>query len=497
MTDSAQILFGDIHNHNAYGYGIGSLERSIDIAQAHLDFFAFTGHSSWHDTEEMEGGREQHWLKGFDKLKSGWPDVQNLIADANKDDEFSTFLGFEWHSSHFGDQCVVFPDDHQPLAYPDHVQKLREFCVEKKALMIPHHLAYPSGSRGVNWDEFDECCTPVVEIFSEHGNSEDDRGPFTFFNHSMGPRETSQTVKAALEKGLKFGFVASSDSHNGFPGAYGEGLLAVHSRGQDRASIIDAINNRHTYALTGDRILVDYSVDGRLMGSTINAGKNVEISYDVRCPDELEVVEIIQNGEIVHRAYPKSKVDLATAIAEPFQIRLEWGWGPWGDLALDRIADWAFKLEINGGNILNVTPCLQSGPFDEKRRHRFDLKSKTELNIISYSARHGGYRQNPNQSVVLELEGNGATELKLAMSQPTSASSVHTIAEMHQGSASLFTGPFPKESYQWHRLVALPSSRVTGKAQFQIPDDRSNIYLRVKQQNGHIAWASPVFVNYS
>jgi hypothetical protein len=497
MSNNTQILFGDIHNHNAYGYGIGSLARSIDIAQTHLDFFAFTGHSSWHDMEVMEGGREQHWLKGFDKLKDGWGDVQNLIADANQDDEFSAFLGFEWHSSFFGDQCVVFPDDHQPIAYPDHIQKLREFCVNKNALMIPHHLAYPSGSRGVNWGEFDECCTPVVEIFSEHGNSEDDRGPYTYFNHSMGPRESSQTVKAALEQGMKFGFVASSDSHNGFPGAYGEGLLAVHSKGLDRASIIEAINNRHTYALTGDRILVDFTVDGAMMGSTIEAGGDVEISFDVRCPDELDVIEIIQDGEIIHRAYPKTKVNLDAAVAAPFQIRLEWGWGPWGDLALDRIADWAFDLKVNNGKICNVIPCLQSGPFDENRRHRFDLKSETELGIKSYSARDGGYRQNPNQSVVLELEGSAATELKLAMSQPTSANSTVTIQELHQSSASLFTGAFPKESYQWHRIVPQPSSHVSGKTQIQITSSQSNIYLRVKQQNGHIAWASPVFINYS
>ena len=277
MPDNTQILFGDIHNHNAYGYGIGSLERSIDIAQTHLDFFAFTGHSSWHDMEAMEGGREQHWTKGFEKLKQGWPDVQNLIADANDDDKFAAFLGFEWHSSHFGDQCVVFPDDHQPIAYPDHIHKLREFCQDKQALMIPHHLAYPPGHRGVNWGEFDECCTPVVEIFSEHGNAEDDRGPLTYFNHSMGPRETSQTVRAALENGHRFGFVASSDSHNGFPGAYGEGLLAVHSGALDRASIIKAINDRHTYALTGDRILVDFAVEDAIMGSSINAGREVEI----------------------------------------------------------------------------------------------------------------------------------------------------------------------------------------------------------------------------
>jgi hypothetical protein len=265
----------------------------------------------------------------------------------------------------------------------------------------------------------------------------------------------------------------------------------------DRNSIIQAINNRHTYALTGDRILIDFCVDGAMMGSTIKAGSEVEASYDVRCPDELEVVEIIQDGEVVHRVYPKTKIDLDTAVAEPFQIRLEWGWGPWGDLALDRIADWAFDLSISNGKILNVVPCLQSGPFDEDRRHRFDLKSDTELDIVSYSARHGGYRQNPNQSVVLELEGSAATELNLQMIRPTHASSSSTIAELHQSSSSLFTGPFPQESYQWHRIVPLPSSRASGKTKIKIPDNQSNVYLRVKQQNGHIAWASPVFINYS
>jgi hypothetical protein len=49
------ILYGDIHNHNAHGYGTGSIERSLEIARTHLDFFSFTGHSSWHDMPSMEG----------------------------------------------------------------------------------------------------------------------------------------------------------------------------------------------------------------------------------------------------------------------------------------------------------------------------------------------------------------------------------------------------------------------------------------------------------
>jgi hypothetical protein len=497
MTNGREILFGDIHNHNACGYGIGSLERSIDIAKTHLDFFAFTGHSSWHDMEPMEGGREHHWLNGFEKLKDAWPTVQNLIADANRDDTFSAFLGFEWHSNTFGDQCVVFPTDHQPIATPDHIQQLRAFCRDCQALMIPHHLAYPQGHRGVNWQHFDPSCTPVVEIFSEHGNSENDRGSYPFFSHSMGPRETSQTVAAALKNGHRFGFVASSDSHSGFPGAYDEGLLAVHSQGRDRAAILDAINRRHTYALTGDRILVDFSVNGELMGSTITAGDEVEVAYDIRCPDELDVIEILQDGEIIFRDYPQTGLDLARAVAEPFQVRLEWGWGPWGDLALDRIADWVMEIEIQGGRLQNIIPCLRSGPFDEQRRHRFERKSANKLGIVSYSSREGAYRQNPNHSVVLEIVGDAATALTLNMSAPAKDTSTVTVGDLYHGSSSRFTGPFPQECFQWHRLVGLPSSRVARTMRAKVPGHDSHIYLRAKQQNGQIAWASPVFINHS
>ena len=45
---TAQLLWGDLHNHNSVGlfhYSKGSLERTIEIARSHLDFFAFTGHS--------------------------------------------------------------------------------------------------------------------------------------------------------------------------------------------------------------------------------------------------------------------------------------------------------------------------------------------------------------------------------------------------------------------------------------------------------------------
>jgi hypothetical protein len=498
---SRSIFYGDIHNHNAHGYGVGSIERSVDIARTHLDFFAFTGHSSWHDMVRMEGGRELHWSKGFARLRETWPRVQKVIADANRDGAFCAFLGFEWHSSRYGDQCVVFPGDHRPICYADSVAALRRFCVEERALMIPHHLAYPTGHRGVDWDQFDECCTPVVEVFSEHGNSEDDRGPFTFHTHSMGGRETANTVRAALARGLRFGFVGSSDDHAGFPGAYGEGLMAALCDDLSRERILEAIRARRVYALTGDRIEVEFTVDGATMGESIEAGASVEVAYRVAGRDELDVVEVIQDGVVVHRSYPNPAVDPTQALASPVQVRLEWGWGPWGALALDRVTDWAFDVRLSGGRILRHFPCLQSMPFDEQRRHRFVYQPDGSLGIgalsvASYTARQNAYRENPNQSVVLELAGDASATLTVDMTAPVAMRTEITLGRLLEGSSHHFTGPFPKEAWQWHRVVPLAASALADRVVLPVPPTRSHVYLRVRQKNGHMAWVSPVFVNH-
>ncbi len=422
--------------------------------------------------------------------------MQGVIADANRDGEFCAFLGFEWHSSAFGDQCVVFPRDHRPLHYAASVGELRRFCLEEAALMIPHHLAYPTGHRGVNWECFDEACTPVVEVFSEHGSSEDDRGPYTFHTHSMGGRETGNTVRAALERGLRFGFVGSSDDHAGFPGAYGEGLMAALCEDLSRERILEAIRARRVYALTGDRIEVSFTVDGSPMGASIEAGRQVEVAYSVAGRDELDVVEVIQDGIVVHRSHPRQATQAAEAFDQPVQLRLEWGWGPWGALALDRITDWRMRVALERGAIRRFFPCLQSMPFDERRRHRFERDGEGRLRIVSYTARQDAYRENPNQSVVLEIAADASCGIDVQLDAPVAMSGSATLGELFDGSRHWFTGPFPKEAFQWHRMVPLAASSLSDRVTLQVPDGRSNVYLRVRQRNGHMAWVSPVFLNY-
>ena len=308
----------------------------------------------------------------------------------------------------------------------------------------------------------------------------------------MGGRETRNTAAAALESGLRFGFVGSSDDHAGFPGAYGEGLMAALVRDFTREGILEAIRARRTYALTGDRIEVDFTVDGAPMGSTVQAARSAEAIFSVQGRDELDVVEVIQDGRIVHRAFG----DARQSEDEPVQVRLEWGWGPWGALALDRICDWSMTVRIENGRLDRFFPCLQSMPFDEKRRHRFERQGEGTLAIRSYTARHNAYRENPNQSVILEIEGGAQTVLELSLTEPAEQTSRHRLGELQKNSANLFTGPFPKEAYQWHRVVPRSASSLQGRCRLDVPGGRSHAYLRVRQRNGHVAWASPVFLNW-
>ena len=133
-----RLFWGDLHNHNAVGYAKGSLQRSIDIAQEHLDFFAFTGHASWHDLPKMPGDRHMKWVNGFKVHRDHWPKTRQMIRDANSD-QFAALLGYEWHSSQFGDYCMIFaqdqpdlhlrsgiqPNSHLSIHFVNHLQKLR------------------------------------------------------------------------------------------------------------------------------------------------------------------------------------------------------------------------------------------------------------------------------------------------------------------------------------------------------------------------------------
>jgi hypothetical protein len=479
------------------GYAKGSLERSIEIAREHLDFFAFTGHAWWHDMPKMPGDRHLKWVNGFKVHRDHWNKTRQLIRDAT-DDSFTALLGYEWHSSQFGDYCLIFPEDQPDLFLPDHVDRLLEFSQQKRALAIPHHLAYARGWRGANFDHFTASASPVVEIFSEHGCSESVNAPVgDFIRHSMGGRVVENTVERQLASGLRFGFVASSDDHRGYPGAYGEGLVATWARDGSAESLIDAIRHRRTYAVTGDHIQLDVTLNDQPMGAEVAAVSDRQIDVQVNAPDSIKSLELVRRGKVIRRHFPEDTAVRPAPIPGRAHCRLRYGWGPWGDLDLGRVCDWEMTIRIDGGKFINALPCFQNAPFDEERRDRLRVNGDRELKLVSHTTRVGAYGEDPTKALILDMQlERPDASLTVILRQPVEQSESVALKHLQHDNTIYFTGPFTAESLMLQRLVGPTES--TAKIRWH--DRRTGIadadwyYVRVQQHNNHMAWSSPIWV---
>lgn len=510
-----RLYFGDIHNHNAVGYAKGSLARSIEVAREHLDYFAFTGHASWHDMPIMPGDRHMKWVHGFKAHSDHWPQTRKMIEEANGAD-FVSFLGYEWHSSTYGDFCLVFPEDQPELYLPDNPRDLFDFARRQGAFAIPHHVAYKQGWRGANWSVFDPSVAPVVEIFSEHGCTESDRAPYPMILHSNGGRAYSNTVEYQLKRGLRFGFVASTDDHFGYPGAYGEGVAATWATDLSREAIFDAIRNRRTYAITGDRIRLEYTLNDAPMGSELPWQPVRLAEVAVEGGDAVHMIELIKNGKVIRRHFPEDSAGARDSGFQEAKCRVQYGWGPWAALDLARTCAWDMTIRVENGRFLKAEPCFQSGPYEEDMRDRVTWQSDREIRVVSFTSRRDAYLEDPTKSVVLTISGGPDTRLDVSMSRPHQVQRKLTLDDLLHDNDVTFTSVFTSESLIVHRLV-LPDE-YTAHVQWEDQADQSDraeqaehseaagkravgetgsgdwYYVRVRQQNGHFAWSSPVWV---
>lgn len=487
--------FGDLHNHNVIGYAQGSLERTFEIARNHLDFFAFTPHGHWHDIGTYENEIENKWINGFAVTRARWPEVLEMARKYDDPGKFVAMVGYEWHSTSLGDYHIVFPDLDAEFDPPDDLKVFQQFARRRGAILIPHHPANRRGHRGANLALRDPEVSPVLEMYSEWGNAEHDRAPFPYTRHTEGGRWTKNTLQYLLAQGHRMGVIASTDDHLGYPGGYREGLAAVKATDLSREAIFDALRNRRTYAVTGDRIRLDFELNGRMMGQELAYTRERELKVAVTGWDQVDRVEVLKNNRVIHRDFPMDRVTSSRSWERPVLIRFEYGWGPWPVLGMGRVADWDINIRIEGGVLEDVQTGFQSGPLDEGRRDRIVERTDRSLRVQSFTALRQQFEDISTKSVVLKVKGGPDTRLNISLQAPSRTSLTLSFRELAESGETLFTGDFPKESAMVHRLVFNEHYQTS----FTV-DDRDLgkgvnwYYVRVVQANGQLAWSSPIWV---
>lgn len=497
---NTQLYWGDLHSHCAISYGHGSLERALRIGQEYLDFCSVTGHASWPDMpkdRKRYGAVIDYHRKGFARLRRSWPEVQRLVAAYNHPGRFVTFLSYEWHSCAYGDHNVYYLDDYGELREGRTLGELHRALAGESVMIVPHHIGYGPGARGIDWSHFDVGRSPVVEVFSSHGSSERDGGPYPFY-HAMGHRVYEGSLVRGLELGKRFGVIASTDHHAGYPGHYGAGLTAVYAAELTRKGIWDALWKRHCYAVTGDRIALDFSLNDVPMGGETAPTDERHLTVKVRGCDTIDRVEIYKNNRPLYRAFGPlaSKPPLEEGI---FKIRIEWGWGE-----KRALARWQGQVAVKGGEILSVEPCFRGesvlDPRDERwggldgdaLPHRVTGRSSDTVTWSSHTYGNPHPFLAGTSSLILEVQASKDTSFVFDVNNRRFA---YHLGELMQGSRRQFMREWLSEAVLVHRAV--PDQQL--RMQYIVVDNQPEhdidvYYVRVAQENQQWAWSSPIWV---
>ncbi|HEY64025.1 MAG TPA: DUF3604 domain-containing protein [Caldilineae bacterium] len=501
--ESLHVYYGDIHNHCGISYGHGSIEDAFANARMQLDFCSVTGHGHWPDMPRGEERLEYlvaYHEKGFAKLRENWKHAQEVTEANNENDRFVTFLSYEWHCMRSGDYTIVYKGSEGDIIPAATLAELKRALAERQrrgidAIAMPHHISYPAGYRGINWADFTPEFTPIVEIVSMHGCSESDDAPYPPF-HTMGPRDHNGTAQHGLALGHIFGFVGNTDHHGAHPGSYGGGRTAVWAESLTRDGIWEAFQARRTYALTGDRIEVQFAINGHPMGSVLTEHtpeRHIELFVKGGAP--IDYVELVKNNQVIHRVDAADRTIPGPGEVVRTLIFLEVGWG-------ERIEHrWDVYLGIDRGEILAIEPRFRGGHVvaprgQTKGEHHYSSwwrEGDQALRFQTWTSGNPTSYTNANQGMALEVEmpvdGKVVAEIN-------GKRIVYSLRDLLAGGRAGYLGGFLTPAYRFHRCP-LPEE-YEWHISFQDTATGTNgydfYYVRVRQKNDQWAWSSPIWV---
>jgi hypothetical protein len=255
------------------------------------------------------------------------------------------------------------------------------------------------------------------------------------------------------------------------------GLTCVFARDLDRQSVFEALIARHFYATTGNRPLVEVKLmtdDGRgaIMGDTIEVGRGMPHLYvRVVGTAAIESVEV-RNG-------PKAFKTLRPYGAEDLGCRVKIVWSGAEVQGRDRMVEWDGGLRVRGNAILDAIPV---------NFWNANQPLKIESRQLAWkSVTTGGVA-----GVILTLEKSNVGSLEIDTLQ------CHVVCEI--ASVALEPrvwgcGGLRKEI----RIYRLPDRQCSREFSFSLPltelhEGDNPIYIRVMQEDGHMAWTSPIYL---
>ena len=324
------LYWGDLHRHSLVSRCTSGDEPSLE------DFYRYAWdvceYDFWAVTDHAENSTAYQW----------WS-IQKIADLLHVPDRFIPLYGFEWTSAERGHQNVIYGDVERgaPIfsAFADGTTDpagLWEGLAQHPqfpAITIPHH----PGSAMVHndWDFYDERFSRLVEVFQAcRGNYESDN---CFRQYSDGTA-TGTFMLDGLERGHRFGLIASSDH------GHGASYVGVLASSLSRGDVFEGLYARRTFAATTRDVVVDLRLGEHLMGEEVtwpSATQAREFTVHAQAYADIARLDLVRDGRVVHSVRPEASVDGELRV----DCRLEWGEG-------DVTTDWDGELSVRGGALV-------------------------------------------------------------------------------------------------------------------------------------------------
>ena len=203
--------------------------------------------------------------------------------------------------------------ERQPDRYD--LASLVRLCPPGRALVVPHHTNMDSFVRegvvredgrpawcAMHWPQpANRDVVRLVEMVQTRGcfEAEETDARWRIWDGGLGG-----SVRTALARGYRLGFVGGTDNHSGWPTRKGDGfcgLTAIQAPELAWGELFRALHARRCYATTGARIVADVTLNGAPMGSELRLEPGAErrLRVRVRGTAPLECVQVIHCGHLL------------------------------------------------------------------------------------------------------------------------------------------------------------------------------------------------------
>jgi len=422
-----------------------------------------------------------HQGNDFQITDAFWTKINETTASFNRPGKFVTFPGWEWsgNTGLGGDRNVFFRDENGLISRSSRalvdasesvdpcsgsVEQLfnrLENC-KLDVMLVPH-----VGGRYADLARYSEKLEPVVEVHSAWGTFE-------------------WMLEDAFTRGYRVGIVANSDGHKGRPGAsypgastfgsYG-GLTCILADQLDRDHIWRAYQQRRVYATTGARMFLEFGTsDNARMGDCLQVTADNLPTFRVFAAGTAPIERVeVRNGMRVEKTF-------RTYRAAQLGSRVKLLWQGATVRGRGRQVCWDGELSLRQNRIRS----FQTINFWnlEKRCEQLD-----RAKLRWQSTTTGGV-----SGLILDLEQRDQGEIYVDTAQKSFRAPIRRLGLQER---SYDLGGVGKR-ISAYRLPAAGGSR---EIEFEwtptwqaLSQGDNPIYVCVVQEDGHMAWSSPIYL---